>query len=76
MAHIPGMCIIVLTEEGISSDSPTRWLKSPTCARWIPTGGSSTLDSHQVSQRRSWQAYELCATLAAHTARHRHMTPR
>ena len=70
MTGIPGMCIIVFTGGGISSDSPRRWMKSPTCVRWIPTSGSSTVDSHQVNQRRSWQALRVVRVRSTGQVRH------
>jgi len=47
-------CIKVLIEESIRTDSPSPRMYGSTCARWIPTSGSSSLDSHQPNQRLSW----------------------
>jgi hypothetical protein len=50
----PNACIIVLTEDGIRPVSPRWRMYNSTCARWIPTSGSSRLVSHHANQRRSW----------------------
>ena len=52
-------CMEVFTDHDISPDSPRWRMYSSTCARWIPTSGSSSLGSHQQNQRLSWEAYSV-----------------
>ena len=47
------VCDIVLVEEAISPALPRPRMYSSTCARWIPTKGSSPLLSHHSNHRRN-----------------------
>ena len=49
-------CLIVTTEESIRPRSPRPRRVGSTWARWIPTKGSSPLDSHRENHSRSWWA--------------------